>query len=99
MGAARNDDLVHAGTDRSGCGGDRGEARRAVAVHGGAGDVLEPGLDGDVPSDVAAAVQRFGEDDVVHQLRVETRALDGGNDDVFGQVEGVDVDQGALVGT
>src|SRR3546814_2575860 len=73
----------------------RSEARCAVAVHGEARDVRHPGLHRDVARDVAAAVERLAEHDVVDQRRIDGGAADGLDQHLPAELEGVDVEEGA----
>src|SRR3546814_4445070 len=86
---------VHAGADRGGGVLHRGEARCAVAVHGEARDVRHPGLHRDVARDVAAAVERLAEHDVVDQRRIDGGAADGLDQHLPAELEGVAVEAGA----
>ena len=63
--ATRHQRPLHAGADLSGRIADRGEAARAVPVHRLAGDILHAGRRGRIAGEIAAAVMRFGEDDVI----------------------------------
>ena len=54
--------------------GDRGEPGGAVAVVGHAGHVIHAGLDGGVAGDVAPAVERLAEDDVVDEGGIDAGA-------------------------
>ena len=70
----------------------------AVPVVGQPGDVVEPGLDGGVAGDVAPAVERLAEHDVVDQSRVDAGPADGLGDRPGAELERVDVDERALEG-
>ena len=67
-----------------------------MAVHCSAGHVFDSGLDGDVPSDVAAAVERLGENDVIDTRGIEPGTLQRADHRVLRQLERVDVDERAF---
>jgi hypothetical protein len=81
---------------------DRLERGGAVAVDGHAGDVVEAGEEGGHPGQVEAGLARglaAAEDEVVDRRRVEGGHLvEGGRDDVGGEVVGAALDQRALHG-
>ena len=96
--AACDHDAIHAGANRGRGGRDRGQAGRTVSIDRSAGHVFDARLDRHVAGDVAAAVQRLGDHDVVDQRGIEPGPPQRGDDHVLGQRERVDVDQRALVG-
>ncbi len=63
---------LHAGADLRGRVADRGQAARAVPVHRLAGNMLHARGVRRVAGEIATAVMRFGEDDVVDRGRVNT---------------------------
>ena len=58
----------------------------------------QPEAERDVPSDHSAALKRLGDDDVVEVRQRNAGSVDRVADDDLGELEGVDVDERALVG-
>ena len=89
---------VHVGLDAAGRELHRAQPRRAVPVVGDAGHVGETEDHRGVAGDVAAAVERLTQDDVVDVGGVDARARHGLAHRDLGEAERVDIDERSLAG-